>query len=40
MEQEIVEYNARKAQREEALIAEQQRIQTEKEKELQRLREL
>ena len=40
LEQEIVDYNTKKAQREEEIIQEQKRQQEEKEQEIQRLREL
>lgn len=40
MDQKIVEYNRIKALREEELVAEQRRLRDEKEKELQRMREL
>lgn len=40
MEMQIVEYNRQKALREEEHLAEQQRIKEEKEREVQRLREL
>lgn len=40
MEQSIVDYNKKKAAKEEAMAAEAARIRDEKEKEIQRLREL
>jgi len=40
LEQKIVDYNKHKTMREEELIAEQRRVKDEKEREVQRLREM